>query len=156
MDPIQESISPSEEFYMAELLRSGCDTETNTNLVYDPRFTPSGLYTNVYTVQSDNSVLDLLQASADFSEQVDVDTKKSDTISSWNRSTIGWSLTCESEGHSRQFAYDTVGGSLGSSDKIAQLKKTGVTFSILFAIAVAASIGICVYFRKDTDAIIIG
>ena len=118
MDPIQESISPSEEFYEAEILRSGCEAETNSNLVYDPRFTPSGLYTNVYTVQSDNSVLDLLQASPDFSEQVDVNTKKSDTISSWNRPTIGWSLTCESEGHSRQFAYDTVGGSLGSSDKI--------------------------------------
>ena len=65
MIPIEQSTSPSEEFYAAEV-HAGCTTEKNTGLVYDPRYTISGLYTNVYSVQSENEVLTLLESSLNF------------------------------------------------------------------------------------------
>lgn len=50
MDAFEQSNSPGELFYLPEMMRSGCTEEVNTGLVYDSRFTVSGLYTDLYTV----------------------------------------------------------------------------------------------------------
>ena len=50
MDALEQSSSPGEQFYLPEMMRSGCTEEKNTGLVYDPRFVPSGLFTDLYSV----------------------------------------------------------------------------------------------------------
>ena len=70
MDALQQSTSPGEQFYRPEMMRSGCTTEKNTGLVYDPRFSVSGLYTDLYSVQSANYVLSMLEAEPDYSGYV--------------------------------------------------------------------------------------
>ena len=61
MDSHEQSNSPGEQFYLPEMMRSGCTEEKNTGLVYDPRFSPSGLYTDLYSVQTSSNVTDILQ-----------------------------------------------------------------------------------------------
>ena len=53
--------SGSKSAYEAEVLRTGCTVESNSNLVYDPRYSPSGLFSTIYQVQNDNGVLDILE-----------------------------------------------------------------------------------------------
>ena len=55
---------------MPEIVQSGCTEEANTGLTYDPRFSVSGMYTNVYDVQKGNGVLDILQGSPDYTDYV--------------------------------------------------------------------------------------
>ena len=43
------------------MMKTGCVKEENTQKVNDPRFTRSGLYSNVYEVQLENGVLDILR-----------------------------------------------------------------------------------------------
>ena len=62
MDALQQSSSPGEQYYLPELMKNGCTTEANTGLVYDPRFSASGLYTDLYSVQTENSVTSILEA----------------------------------------------------------------------------------------------
>ena len=49
------------------MMKSGCTTEKNTGLVYDPRFKPSGLFTDVLSVQSASEVVDLIELRPDYS-----------------------------------------------------------------------------------------
>lgn len=79
-------------------------------------------------------MLSLLEAASNFDTEVNVDSKKDDNISSWNRPTIGWSLTCESEGKTRQQAYNTVNLSLESSEKIPTIRKSGIAMCALYPI----------------------
>ena len=62
MNSHEQSNSPGEQFYPLEIMRSGCTEEKNTGLVYDPRFTPSGLYTDLYSVQTSSNVTDIIQS----------------------------------------------------------------------------------------------
>ena len=48
------------------MMKSGCTAEKNTNLVYDPRYKPSGLFTNVLDVQIDSEVVDLIELRPDY------------------------------------------------------------------------------------------
>ena len=134
-DPAQQSKSPGEQFYLPELARGGCTTETNTNLRYDPRYTDSGLHTDLYTVQNENGVLSILRSSPDYRVYVPSASQKStDYISSWNRPTLNWSLTCEADGKSRSFAIETVQDSIASSDKIVQFRKLGISMCVFYSI----------------------
>ena len=45
MNPSQQSESIGEEFYKTELMQNGCSLAEN-DLITDPRYYPSGLYTN--------------------------------------------------------------------------------------------------------------
>lgn len=60
MDAFEQSASPGEEFYFPEMFINGCTTEVNTGLVYDPRYIPSGLSTQLEQVQGDSGVLNIL------------------------------------------------------------------------------------------------
>ena len=60
MDSFEQSNSPGEQFYLPEMMRSGCTTEKNTGLVYDSRFSPSGLYTDLYSVEEASNVNSIL------------------------------------------------------------------------------------------------
>ena len=92
MDSFEQSNSPGEQFYLPEMMRSGCTVEKNTGLVYDSRFKPSGIYTNLYDVQADNGVAGILTDEPNFSRYVDQAQKANDAVSSWNRPTLNWSL----------------------------------------------------------------
>ena len=56
MDSFEQSNSPGEKFYAAQMMRSGCTTEKNTGQVIDSRFSPSGLYTDLYSVEEASNV----------------------------------------------------------------------------------------------------
>ena len=92
MDSFEQSNSPGEQFYLPEMMRSGCTEEKNTGLVYDSRFKPSGIYTNLYDVQSENGVSSILFDEPSFTTYVDQGQKYNDRVSSWNRPTLNWSL----------------------------------------------------------------
>ena len=95
MNPLEQSKSVGEKFYAAELPEShGCTSEKTTGLVYDPLFTASGLHTTVYDVQVENNVLQILEGSQNYNDDITV-SKQTSTISSWNRPTLNWSLSCE-------------------------------------------------------------
>ena len=38
----------------------GCNTEKNTGLMYDPRFSKSGIYTDLFDVELNNGVFAIL------------------------------------------------------------------------------------------------
>ena len=92
MDTLEQSSSPGEQFYLPEMMRDGCTEEKNTGLVYDTRFTPSGLFTDLYSVQTDSNVTNILEAEPSFEDYVKTDQKKSDQVSSWNRPTLNYNL----------------------------------------------------------------
>ena len=50
MDAFEQSASDGELWYLPEIQKNGCTTEKNTGLVFDPRYSRSGLYTNLYEV----------------------------------------------------------------------------------------------------------
>ena len=56
MDPLQQSASVGETFYKPEMVRSGCTTEKNTGLTYDPRFSLSGVYSTLFQVEEESNV----------------------------------------------------------------------------------------------------
>ena len=92
MDAMEQSSSPGEQFYLPEMMRDGCTEEKNTGLVYDTRFTPSGLFTDLYSIQTDSKVTNILEAEPSFSDYVTTDEKKGDRVSSWNRPTLNYNL----------------------------------------------------------------
>ena len=121
MDALEQSSSPGQQFYLPEMMRSGCTEEKNTGLVYDPRFTPSGLFTDLYSVQTENSVTSILEAEPSFSDYVTTDQKKSDKVSSWNRATLNYNLQCDADGPTRTEALATVVKTLEKSDSIPKI-----------------------------------
>jgi len=60
MDSLYFSSSPNQFYYDAEVERFGCVMEKHNMLTYDPRFTTSGLHTDLYEVQKTSTVLDRL------------------------------------------------------------------------------------------------
>ena len=100
------------------MINSGCTVEKNTGLVYDPRFSVSGLNSNVYQVQSYSHVLDILEGSKDYRDYVDSNSKYDDYIRSWNRPTLNWNLECEYEGFSREDALELVTGTIDKNMKV--------------------------------------
>ena len=48
------------------MMKTGCTTEKNTDLVYDPRYKTSGLFTNVLSVQSSSEVIDVIESRPDY------------------------------------------------------------------------------------------
>ena len=94
---------------MAELMQFGCSTEKNTGLMYDPRFTKSGIYTDDFNVQVNNGVFAILQTQPDIYRYVNPITLKQNwKVYSWNRPTIQWSLECEAQGKTREMGFDAV------------------------------------------------
>ena len=118
MNPGQQSESIGEEFYKTELMQNGC-SEADNEYITDPRYYPSGLYTNQYAVQSVNGVLDILAGFPNINDYVDpLNLKESYSVSSWNRPTIGWKLSCDAEpGKSRQDGYEAAGHTFSLSSK---------------------------------------
>ena len=119
MDAFEQSNSPGEQFYLPEMMRFGCTIEMNTGLTYDPRFKPSGIFTNLQDVEQDNGVSSILKDEPSYSHYVTKDYEKLyDKVSSWNRPTLNWSLECDANGPSRLEALDTVVGTLKKSDQV--------------------------------------
>ena len=101
MNPLEQSKSTGEQFYLAELPATrGCSQEKTTGLVYDPLFQASGLFTTVYDVQDENNVLEILEGSRDYNT-TNTELKKDYKISGWNRPTLSWNISCENQGYSR-------------------------------------------------------
>ena len=88
--------------------------DQNSGFFYDERYTRSGIYTTVYDAQNSSGVLSILENSPSYTHYVDTDSKKDDTMSSWNRQTLAYSLACQLDGRSRQYAIDTVKAGLAS------------------------------------------
>ena len=132
MDPTLQSASEGQEYYKAEVNQLNCVQEKNTNLVYDPLYSSSGLYISLFEVQSENDVLKILQGSPNY--DLDISTsRKEDIIGSWNRPTINWSLTCENEGYSREFAYESLGFNIESSSEIHTIVASGKAMCVFYA-----------------------
>ena len=74
--------------------------------MYDPRYTTSGLYTDLYSVQNENGVLQILSNSPSYDTDGSSEEKKNAKIRSWNRPTLNWSLECEAEGFSREYGFE--------------------------------------------------
>ena len=118
-------------------MTSGCEHVTS-----DPNFTPtdpryymSGLETNLDVIQEANSVLSILEGLPDYDTYVYPSTaKQSYPLRSWNRPTIGWSLSCESQGITRQQGYDAAGVTWKTSSKQSWLWKLGVTLLVLLSL----------------------
>ena len=132
MDALQQSSSPGERFYRPEMMRSGCTTEKNTGLVYDPRFSASGLYTDLYSVQTGNSVTSMLEAEPSYSTYVSTSQKESDKISSWNRPTLNYNLLCDADGPTRAQALQLVVQTLGKDDDSVQSLQAWGTWCLWF------------------------
>ena len=108
MDSLYQSTSPGQnKFYSPEIATKGCVVEKNTGQIYDSRYTQSGLNTNQLAVQQQNGVLDHLEWQPSYhvlgpSRRE----KEAYKLSSWNRPTIGWSLTCDVNGNTRAEGYE--------------------------------------------------
>lgn len=140
MDAFQQSGSTGEQWYLPEMQRNGCTTETNTGLTFDPRFSLSGLYTNLADVQSTSGVESILEGSLDYGVYItDPSQKQQDPIRSWNRPTLNWSLECESQGKTRQNDLETVQGStiITQSWHVDQLRKLAIAMLSLFGAGAA-------------------
>ena len=110
MDPFYQSTQESLElFYPGEMMQSiTCPREENTGLEYDPRFYESGLNTNDYDVQDDNGVLNILLNAPMIWTLAPQANKVYNTVKSYNRPTIPWSLECESDGRTRSDGYEAL------------------------------------------------
>lgn len=87
-----------------------CETEKMTGLLYDPRFSVSGLNTNLYNIYAENGVADLLTNESSYSKYVtSINYYSGAYVQSWNRPSLQWSLECEQSGSlTRQQAYQAV------------------------------------------------
>ena len=97
------------------MMRSGCSEEVNTGLYYDPRYKPTGLYTDLLSIQNDNSVTSILEAEPHFSDYVTTSNKANFQEISWSRPTLNWDLKCEELGFTRAEALEVVGHPLDSA-----------------------------------------
>lgn len=117
-------------------MRSGCTLEKNTGLVYDSRYVPTGLYTNLYSVQNENGVLPMLSAEPDYSKYVPSnDQKLNYKVGSWSRPTLNWSLECEATVMTREEALESVQGAvLIKPSKVSTIRRTGKVMVCLWGI----------------------
>ena len=85
-------------------------------------------------MQYDNGVTDILSDLPDYSTYVDpVDEGTAWTISSWNRPTINWSLSCEAEGYTRAVGLETLNTPTVSTEvQNLKLYRLGVTICTIF------------------------
>ena len=143
MDALRQSSSPGEQFYRPEMMRSGCPTEKNTGLVYDPRFSVSGLYTSLYSVQTENSVTSMLEAESSYSTYVTTSQKENDKISSWNRPTLNYNLLCDAEGPTRAQALQQVVQTLEKDDNSVQKLMAWGACCLWFYLICGAGFYIC-------------
>ena len=104
MNALQQSGSDNEYWYLPEIMRGGCTVDDFTGLIFDPRFSLSGLHVTLADVQSESAVQSILEGSADYKHYVDPAQKEQDVLRSWNRPTLNWSLECESQGMTRESA----------------------------------------------------
>ena len=111
MDPTEQSMATKtiQLFYPAERVWNGCTLEPNTQLLADPRFTPSGLYTTLNEMQRESNV-DKVIAGSPHADRYLFDDEV--PIQSWNRPTLQWDLQCEKEGLTREWAMQAVIGSI--------------------------------------------
>ena len=86
--------------------QEGCPIEEKSQETYDTRYTAAGMQSTIYAVQSRNGVQDTLVGAPD--SEYTASTGSNWLIDFWNRPTIGWSLQCESEGHTRSEAMQAV------------------------------------------------
>ena len=109
MDSFYQSSSPGQLYYEPEMMRYGCVKEKNTQLVADPRFTRSGIYSNDYDIEVENGVFAIIQTQPSIYRYINPLTmKQSWAVGSWNRPTIQWSLECEASGKTREMGYEAV------------------------------------------------
>ena len=52
------------------MMQGTCQTQAMTGLLYDPRFSVSGLYTNLYDIYEENGVSNILTNESSFSHYV--------------------------------------------------------------------------------------
>ena len=104
LDPHQQSSNYAQSFYVAEIMQATCQPEYNTGKTFDDRYTEFEAWsTDEYTVQKENGVLNLLQGLANFAGSVrDPEVKRQNQYHLWGRPTIGWDLTCEKNGFTRE------------------------------------------------------
>ena len=108
MDFLQQSGSDGEQWYKPEVMTGGCTVEDHTGLIFDPRFSLSGLHATLADVQSESAVQSILEGSADYGHYVNPAQKEQDVLRSWNRPTLNWSLECEGQGMTREYALQAV------------------------------------------------
>ena len=63
---------------------------------FDPRYKPSGLYTDMLSMQSNNGVMDHMTDQPSYwTTGPTVQELKASKLQSWNRPTLSWSLQCD-------------------------------------------------------------
>lgn len=135
MDSLYTSTSPGQMFYKAEVMKTGCVMEKHNNLVFDPRYTDSGLNTDQWELQTQSNVYDHLMTQPSFfgigPKQGNLQGYK---VKSWNRPTLSWSLQCEVEGKSRTEGYTSAMTDLARYEKIYTYRRVGIAMLISFLI----------------------
>ena len=116
-------------------MNSTCSLETNTGKLTDPRYTPSGLYTTLAKVQKENFVNRILVVQPSYQNYSSSETFP---IQSWNRPTLNWDLSCENDGFARDWALQTVAGSINRSDQLDTLRKTSISLVALTGFSLLA------------------
>ena len=103
MNPGEQSDFPGKSFYKPEMQRDGCTEEANSQLLYDPRYSSIGLYTNQADVYNENGVMDLLTTQPKYSSLggPTASTMQGYLYQGWNRPTLSWSLQCEADNITR-------------------------------------------------------
>ena len=142
MDSLYQSISVGQTlFYPTEYEKMGCVTEKNTNLKYDPRYKWSGMQTNEFNMRDDSNVYAHMQSLPSyFSYGPNNDQLATYLVKGWVRSTIPWSLQCESEGYSREIGYEAASTDLGFYQKNEGFRKIGIAICVIYSVAVCSHI----------------
>ena len=93
-------MNPREESLYFEVAVSGCDRDNDPELMYDPRYNKTGLFTTEHDLQSDSGVLKILLNSPSFKAYSNETAKHEQYVYGWSRPTIPWKLECEEDASS--------------------------------------------------------
>ena len=135
MDPLYQSVNPGQtKFYPTEYESMGCVKEVSSGETYDTRYTPSGIYTDVYNLRKDVAVLDTMYGLPKWHKYAPSDEElQSYKVGGWNRPTLSWSLQCEAEGKTREMAYKAAKTDLRHYTDTDKFRKCGIAFVTIFS-----------------------
>ena len=108
INPSIQALATGETYYPSQLLPGVCREDSFLGTSTDPRFTESGLNTNVYSMYEVNGVQSFLESLPNYDYHIDNDANMQAKIKSYNRPTIGFSLSCIENGHTRDWAIQTL------------------------------------------------
>jgi len=153
----EQSTDPAPVVYPAELMWETCTFTEQTNSTYDPRFIASNLITDDYRVQEESGVLTIIATQPSYKTLVPnmPERKRAIIFNGWMRPTINWSLECEENGTSRQYAYDQYSINMIDFDQLEAQEKFKEFGIIMLSISLAVPGG-CFFLCRGSSAAVFG